>query len=162
MRRGLLAVFLFALASPLIATEVTVRSVIDSMNACRAKNGLPALREDKRLTKAADDRIQEMEDLEFWSHASPDGRSPFVWLRLSGYDHQYAGENLAAGFETTELLVEAWMESPGHRANILSPQFEDCGVAVIDGSTLGRATGRSVVVLFGRAKSADVKPAAKK
>jgi uncharacterized protein YkwD len=160
MRRSLVAVVLFAFAAPLMASEITVQAVIASMNAYREKNGLPALREDPRLTKAASDRIKDMEELEFWAHESPDGRSPFVWLKSAGYDYRYAGENLAAGFETTELLVESWMESPGHRANILSPLYEDCGVAVVDGSTRGRATGRSVVVQFGRAKVAD--PAAQK
>ena len=60
-----------------------------------------------------------------------------------------AGENLATGFETTELLVTGWMESPGHRDNILSPHFEDCGIAIIDGLTTRRATGKSIVVMFG-------------
>jgi uncharacterized protein YkwD len=51
---------------------------------------------------------------------------------------------------TARLLVQSWMESHGHRANILSTDYEDCGIAIIDGSTLGPATGKSIVVMFGR------------
>jgi uncharacterized protein YkwD len=61
-----------------------------------------------------------------------------------------AAENLANGFETARLLVESWMESPGHRANILGPSYSDCGIAIIEGSTKGPARGKSIVVLFGR------------
>jgi uncharacterized protein YkwD len=64
------------------------------------------------------------------------------------------GENLATGFETARLLVQSWMESPGHRANIMSSDYEDCGVAIIDGSTTGPANGKAIVVLFGRQQDA--------
>jgi uncharacterized protein YkwD len=132
------------------AAEITRDSVIAAMNSCRAERGLPALQTDARLQVAAEDRMRDMEELEYWAHVSPDGRSPFNWLRLRGYLFRYAGENLAAGFETAELLVSSWMESKGHRENILSPIYQDCGIAIIDGSTTGRRTGRSIVVLFGR------------
>ena len=91
-----------------------------------------------------------MEDLGYWSHEAPDGRSPFFWLKPRGYTFRFAGENLAAGFETCEVLVSSWMESEGHRANILSQDYDDCGIAVIDGSTKGRSVGKSIVVMFGR------------
>src|SRR6185369_14597583 len=107
---------------------------------------------DARLNMAAEDRMRDMEDLEYWAHDAPDGRSPFVWLKARGYDFQFAGENLATGFETTEVLVQGWMESPGHRANILSPNYEDCGIAIIDGMTMRRGTGKSIVVMFGAAR----------
>ena len=139
---------------PVHAVEITARSVLDSMNEYRAKSGLAPLREDPRLDLAARDRMRDMEDLGYWSHESPDGRSPFLVLGPHGYTFRYAGENLAAGFETTEVLVESWMESEGHRANILSMDFDDCGIAIIDGSTKGRAVGKSVVVMFGRERVA--------
>lgn len=154
--RKLLPIAVALLAMPAFASEITRASVVAEMNVRRVASGLPELREDPRLDRAADDRIADMEDENYWGHVSPDGREPFVWLRPDGYDYQFAGENLASGFDTAEVLVEAWMESKGHRQNILSPLYHDCGVAIVEGSTTGRASGKSVVVLFGRQKGESV------
>jgi uncharacterized protein YkwD len=155
MRSLALAVLLAFLLVPALAfgadpRDITVESVIAEMNVYRAERGLPALVEDSRLTKAAQDRMRDMEDLGYWGHIAPDGRSPFLWLRANGYQHTYAAENLASGFETVGILVEGWMESPGHRVNIISPLYSKCGVAIIEGGTAGRQNGKSVVVLFAR------------
>jgi len=144
---------LLLIATPALASDITRASVIAAMNEYRAQHHVPPLREDRRLDAAANDRMTDMEDLGYWAHESPDGRSPFVWLPAHGYEIHFAGENLASGFETTELLVEGWMESPGHRANILSPNFEDCGIAIIDGMTMRRGNGKSIVVMFGTART---------
>jgi uncharacterized protein YkwD len=130
--------------------EITITSVVAEMNVRRAAEGLPPLQLDPQLEAAAEDRMRDMEELGYWSHFAPDGRSPFDMLRKRAYPHAYAAENLAAGFETVRVLVDGWMESPGHRAAILSPLYKDCGVAIIDGSTTGRAVGKSVVVMFAR------------
>lgn len=149
-------------AGMMAAAEITSDTVVSEMNIRRAAAGLPALRHDDRLLRAADSRMRDMENLAYWGHTAPDGRSPFEMIRPQGYDYRYAGENLAAGFETAELLVQSWMESKGHRDNIMSPVYQDCGVSVIDGATTGRGTGRSVVVLFARPtspSSPDQRPA---
>ena len=148
-----LALFLstsaFASSSP--TNVITRENVLALMNAYRAELNLAPLREDPRLDRAAEDRMRDMENNLYWAHQSPDGVSPFVWLSARDYYYKAAAENLAAGFETANFLVKSWLESPGHRENILSPEFEDCGIAIIDGATTGRATGKSIVVLFGRA-----------
>ena len=154
--RKLLFIAVALVALPAVASEITRSSVIAEMNVRRATFGLPPLVEDSRLDGAADDRVGDMEDLSYWGHVSPDGREPFVWLRPHGYNYQFAGENLAAGFDTTEVLVDAWMESKGHRENILSPLYRDCGVSIIDGLPTGRGSGKSIVVLFGRQKAESV------
>lgn len=161
MKRFLLAAVVM-LALPLSAAEITRDSVLQAMNAYRAERGLSPLHFDMRIQKAADDRMRDMEEQEYWAHESPDGRSPFTWLRAENYNFEYAGENLAAGFETNEVLVQSWMESPGHRENIMSPLYIDCGIAIIDGSTKGRAAGKSVVVMFGRTHASDVTQSANK
>jgi uncharacterized protein YkwD len=140
---------LLLVATPALASDITRASVVAAMNVYRAEHNLPLLREDLRLDAAAEDRMRDMEDQGYWAHESPDGRSPFTWLAPHGYEIHYAGENLATGFETTELLLDGWMESRGHRDNILSPHFEDCGIAIIDGMTMRRGTGKSIVVMFG-------------
>lgn len=156
MRRLLFAIAAIVFAFPLFASDITADAVLAAMNSCRAQNGLPPLHFDQRLNAAAEDRIHDMEDLGYWAHESPDGRSPFTWLKPHGYDFQAAGENLACGFDTTEVMVEGWMESPGHRANILSSEYADCGIAIIEGSTTRRAAGKSVVVMFGRPRSTNL------
>ena len=130
-------------------SEITPSSVMAKMNAYRAEYGLPALRQDDQLDAVAADRMTEMEDLAYWGHVSPAGREPFEMYRPHGYLYAFAGENLARGFESTGLLAQGWMESKGHRENILSTHFRDCGVAVTDGATTGPAAGKSVVVVFG-------------
>lgn len=128
--------------------EITRESVLAAMNRHREERNLRPLRADRRLDLAAEDRMRDMEEIGYWSHESPEGRSPFFWLALRGYRFGYAGENLAKGFETAAVLVDSWMESKGHRANIMSADYADCGIAIIDGSTTGKSTGKSIVVLF--------------
>jgi uncharacterized protein YkwD len=132
------------------SNEITAENVLDVMNAYRAEASLPPLHLDASLSQAAEDRMRDMEDGGWWNHESPEGTPPFVWLARHDYDYLYAGENLAAGFETARLLVESWMESPGHRANIMGAQFSDCGIAIIEGSTKGPAMGKSIVALYAR------------
>jgi uncharacterized protein YkwD len=150
MKKLALALLVLATSLPLFAADITRESVLAGMNERRAQAGLPPLQFDTRLNAAAEDRMRDMEELGYWGHQAPDGRSPFVWLKPHDYTFANAGENLAKGFETAELLTESWMESKGHRDNILSPLFTDCGIAIIEGATTGRATGKSIVVLFGR------------
>ena len=147
------------IGAPLHATEITRDSIVAAMNVERAKAGVAPLREETRLEAAAEDRMTDMEDQSYWAHESPQGRSPFTWLAAHGYDFRFAGENLAAGFETAELVMQGWMESPGHRENILSAEYRDCGIAIIDGGTRGPSSGKSIVVLFGTARNPDVTPA---
>ncbi len=130
--------------------SISRESVVREINRYREEWGLPPLEPDDRLDAAAEDRIADMEAVGYWGHHCPEGHSPFVTLASHLYEHKIAGENLAAGYETTSVLVQSWMESPGHRANILSSDFSDIGVALIDGGTTRRMNGRSVVVLFAR------------
>lgn len=146
---GLLCMVAVTAAAIEPSNEITAENVLRLMNDYRAQEGLAPLHADLALQDAAADRMHHMEDESFWSHQSPDGLSPFHWLSQRQYPYRAAGENLAQGFETARLLVESWMESRGHRANILSANYEDCGIAIIDGSTLGPATGKSIVVMFG-------------
>ena len=162
--KKLLVLSLLLVAGALRASddsEITRAHVVAQMNVRRAAVGLPPLVESAKLDAAAEDRMKDMEDLGYWAHNSPDGRTPFSWLRIRNYEFSYAGENLASGFETVGVMTDSWMESPGHRANILSPNYQECGVAIIEGSTVGRMTGRSVVVLFARPRVEIIQNAAK-
>jgi uncharacterized protein YkwD len=148
--RKLIVLAVALVATSTFARDITRRSVLAEMNVRRAAFDLPPLREDTRLDQAADDRVTDMEEQDYWAHISPDGKQPWQWMHAHGYDFRFAGENLASGFDTVELLVDAWMESKGHRDNILSPFYRDCGIAIIEGSTTGRSSGKSIVVMFAR------------
>jgi len=156
-----LAIFLLALALalPCAASDVTAEKLVAEMNRYRAAEGLGPLFIDPRLTAAAGDRMRDMEESGVWQHRPPGGGSPFDAVRRHGFDFSLAGENLATGFETSEVLVESWMLSPGHRENVMSPSLTSVGIAIIDGHVARRAEGKSVVAVFAREM---VKPVAKK
>jgi len=143
-------------------SEITAEAVLTQMNFYRGLHRLPALRLDERLSAAAEDRMRDMEELEYWAHDSPHGRRPFEWLAPHRYVFRTAGENLASGFETAEIMVVSWMESAGHRRNIVSPDFKDVGIAIIDGATNRRSVGRSIVVLFASEQQAAISKSASK
>jgi hypothetical protein len=76
----------------------------------------------------------------YWAHNAPDGTTPWVFIKAAGYEYLYAGENLARGFTTAPDTVNAWMASPGHKENILSPKYKDVGFAIVTGTLTGEET----------------------
>lgn len=105
--------------------------VVELVNEERAKEGLGALRVDDTLQKAAQARAGEL--VQQFSHTRPDGTSCFTVLNeygVSGYSS--AGENIAMGYATPEAVMIGWMNSPGHRANILTPSFDTIAVGCVE------------------------------
>lgn len=102
--------------------------VIDLVNRERQDAGLRPLAYSDELSLAAGLHAQEMADLDYFSHTSQDGREFDDRIRDAGYDCAFCGENIAAGYSTPDTVVAGWMNSPGHRANILDPDFCDIGV----------------------------------
>lgn len=145
-----LLLLVLAVALPCAASDVTVENLVAEMNRYRSAEGLGPLFVDARLMAAAADRMHDMEESGLWQHKPPDGGSPFDATRRHGFEFSLAGENLATGFETAEVLVESWMLSPGHRKNVMSPAFTSVGIAIIDGHVARRAEGKSVVAVFAR------------
>jgi uncharacterized protein YkwD len=127
-------------------------AVLIEMNRERKRRGLPALYMSRSLNAAAEDRLGDMFEQAYFAHEAPDGASPFVALRRRGYPFLSAGENLASGQTSAAQVVEQWMRSPGHRANILG-RFEDAGVAIALGSPTGRGSGYTFVALYARRRS---------
>ena len=124
-------------------------AVIAAMNRERAAYGLRPLRVNTRLALAADDRIADLFSKKYFNHVSPDGLQPFVWAQRRGYQYSVIGENLAAGYRSATGVVDGWMHSPGHRANILGRDFDEVGVAIAGGSPVGNYRGPTVVALYG-------------
>jgi len=102
--------------------------LLDLLNQTRVQAGLDPLSSDPLLTNAAENHSESMAADDFFSHTGADNSSPFERMQLEGYQFRAAGENLAAGYSTPESVLEAWMNSPGHRANILNSNFTEIGV----------------------------------
>lgn len=99
------------------------------LNADRAANGLPPLRVNMRLTSLSEDYAQDMINRNFFAHNNPEGQSPFDRMRARSISFGYAGENLAIN-TSVPAAEQAFMNSPGHRANILNPHYTQVGVGV--------------------------------
>jgi uncharacterized YkwD family protein/spore coat assembly protein SafA len=105
------------------------------VNIERANAGLPALKNDWELARVAEYKSQDMHDKKYFSHTSPTYGSPFTMMKNFGITYKSAGENIAQGQKTAAEVVRAWMNSEGHRANILSQNFTHIGVGyVTDGN----------------------------
>jgi hypothetical protein len=135
-------------------SAITVVDLLKYTNIQRESNGLPPLTLNPELTHAAQMKATDMFAKDYWAHVSPDGTTPWVWIRDSGYDYLYAGENLARGFTSSSDVVTAWMNSPEHRSNMLSPNYTDIGFAVQDGTLTGTQT-TLVVQEFGSPYNSD-------
>ncbi len=118
------------------------------VNQERARNQLPPLKENSLLDQAALLKAEDMFQQNYWAHVAPDGTTPWDFFTRVGYQYSYAGENLAKDFNTSAGVVAAWMASASHRANILNPNFKEMGIAVLNGTLLGKET-TLVVQLFG-------------
>lgn len=123
-----------------ISYNISTKDLLELTNKKRAEEGLVSLVLNDQLTKAAQDKAQYMFEKNFWAHVAPDGTTPWYFIKNSGYEYQYAGENLARGFSTSSDVVNAWMASPTHRENMLSPNYNDIGFAVAAGSLTGSDT----------------------
>ncbi|WP_242280898.1 CAP domain-containing protein [Bacillus cereus group sp. BfR-BA-01347] len=106
--------------------------VVELTNAERAKQGLPALKVDTELSKVARIKSEDMQKNNYFDHNSPTYGSPFDMMKKFGISYTSAGENIAQGQRTPEEVVQAWMNSAGHRANILNNGFTHIGVGYVE------------------------------
>ena len=132
------------------AADSMAESIVAAMNRERAAHGLGPLRLEPRLTLAAEDRVQDMMRKHYFDHVSPDGVSPFTWVRARGYRYRMVGENLALGYRGSASVVNGWMRSPGHRENILQSGFDEVGIAIADASPQRGYRAPLVVALYAR------------
>ena len=115
--------------TPTANYSTQAQEVLAQCNAQRQANGIAALSLDPELTKAANIRAQEIATL--FSHTRPDGRKCFTVLDQIGYSYWSAGENIAAGYGNSSAVMNGWMNSPGHRSNILNAGFKRLGVGYV-------------------------------
>lgn len=108
------------------------QEVVKLTNAEREKQGLAALKIDTELSKVARAKSQDMKDNNYFDHNSPTYGSPFDMMKKFGISYTTAGENIAQGQQTPEEVVQAWMDSPGHRENIMNSSFTHIGVGYVE------------------------------
>lgn len=148
----------FALLQPSVlgfASNITPEQVVELTNRKRAEQGLAPLTLNGKLNEAAQRKAGDMFAFNYWSHVSPSGRDPWAFFKEVGYRYLYAGENLARDFMDSESTIEAWMNSPTHKDNILNNHYKETGIAVVDGTLDGVET-TLVVQLFGTPTPAPV------
>ncbi|MDO8577350.1 MAG: CAP domain-containing protein [Candidatus Wildermuthbacteria bacterium] len=139
---------------------LTTQGVFEWTNVQRFNFGFQQLSANESLKLAAAAKVQDMFDRQYFAHISPIGQSAGDLATLAGYEYITIGENLALGnFENDEKLVDAWMNSPGHRANILNSKYQEIGVAVGKGIFEGN-TRWLAVQIFGKPLSSCPQPSA--
>lgn len=162
---GVLVVLTFALVnvqsfvwqgSEWLVSSVLPAVIVDLTNKERANEHVGTLQRSSLLDEAARLKAEDMATKGYFAHESPDGTTPWDWFDAVGYDFLSAGENLAVHFTDSSDVVQAWMDSPGHRENILQAAYIEIGVGTAKGEYEGYPT-IFVVQMFGvpRAAFAD-------
>lgn len=137
---------------------LTVSGVIKFTNIQRQNYNLPPLSENSLLNQSAQKKVEDMFNKQYFEHISPDGRDVSDLAEDVGYEFIVIGENLALGnFLNDQVLVQAWMDSEGHRENILNSKYTEIGVAVLKGTYQGKTTWLAVQH-FGKPLSDCPKP----
>lgn len=152
LRKGTVALLLVAalvaegaLVSNLIIREsghnflaaVIQSEIISLTNTERTDNKVGILTENALLDRSAQAKADDMAARGYFAHTGPDGKDPWSWIDASGYDYQYAGENLAVRFVDSKDVVNAWMASPTHRANMVKAAYTEIGVGIAQGTYKG-------------------------
>lgn len=128
------------------ATNMSISELLESTNEQRQDNNQPDLRLNSELSKAAQSKAKDMVSKDYWSHNTPDGDAPWVFITNAGYEYKKAGENLAYGFLTADQVVTGWMNSASHRANVLDTSYREVGFGFADSTNFDDSGPSTVVV----------------
>jgi hypothetical protein len=139
---------LLLVSSDWLSSAVLPATLVELTNTERGGGSVPGLARSALLDRAATLKAEDMAREGYFSHDSPAGITPWHWFSEVGYRYAYAGENLAVHFSDSHDVVEAWMKSPGHRANILNTTYTEIGIGTAKGVYKGVPTV-FVVQLFG-------------
>lgn len=144
------------------ATNVSIAGLLSATNAQRSANGVSSLTENSKLNAAAQAKANDMVTRDYWSHQTPDGKQPWVFITNAGYQYLSAGENLAYGFMTSSGTVTGWMNSPPHKANLLSVNFTEVGFGIANSPNyVGNGPQTVVVAMYGKPQAASSPVASK-
>lgn len=137
------------------ATNTSISGLVEETNIQRAGGGLAGLSINSKLNAAAQAKANDMAARNYWSHNTPEGNPPWVFFSNAGYEYKAAGENLAYGFDSSNTTVVAWMNSPGHRANIMNGTYTEVGFGIANVENYQDSGQQTVVVaMYGAPKVA--------
>lgn len=133
------------------ATSVSTSDLLTATNRQRQNNQARDLTLNSELSAAAQAKANDMVARNYWSHNTPEGQEPWVFINTTGYKYQKAGENLAYGFATSKDTVTGWMNSPPHRENLLDKDFTEVGFGFANSSNYNNSGNETIVVaMYGR------------
>ncbi len=136
-------------SASLYSNAITPKNIVDLTNAVRRSLQIPELAQNALLDQAATAKGKDMLAKAYFAHTSPQGVTPWSWIRNAGYKYRSAGENLAVHYTSAEGVEDAWLASPSHRANIVSTKYSEIGVGVVQG-TFENFPSIVVVQMFGK------------
>jgi hypothetical protein len=128
------------------ATSIGPASLLQETNIQRGQSSQTALMLNNQLSAAAQAKANDMAARNYWSHVTPDGVQPWQFIQNAGYNYAAAAENLAYGFDTSAAAVAGWMNSPGHRANILNAQYREVGFGIANVANYQNEGEQTIVV----------------
>jgi uncharacterized protein YkwD len=144
--------FVVTLPKTSLFADISSQMIVTLTNDARIANGLEPLVGNQTLDRVARQRAEDMLAYHYFSHTSPEGREPWYWFSENGYSFQYAGENLAIDFLDSSEVINAWLSSQTHRKNLLSENYTEIGVAVVNGKVDRERETTLVVQLFAKPK----------
>lgn len=112
--------------------EGSIEDILVLVNSARKDAGVTELSMNEKLAQSAILKAQDMKEKDYFDHVNPEGLDMSYFVNASGYNFSTIGENLAEGYFSAQSVHEAWMNSPGHRENVLSADFEEIGIAVVE------------------------------
>ena len=131
-------------------SDFPISELVKATNDKRAENGLAPLTENPLLDRSAQNKCNDMIAKNYWSHNSPDGAEPWVFIQDSGYKYTKAGENLGFGFKDTNGVMDGWMKSQTHRNNIVSADYKEVGFGVCSSENYQGSYSVVIVQHFGK------------
>lgn len=138
------------------ATEMSSSQLLNATNQQRSSNGQATLRINDQLSAAAQAKAEDMASRNYWSHNTPDGTPPWVFIDAEGYGYTKAGENLAYGFATSASTVTGWMNSPSHKANLLDGAYSEVGFGYVNANSYNNSGQQTIVVaMYGQPHGSD-------
>lgn len=141
------------------SSDFSSTALLQDTNVQRSNDHEQPLVLNGQLTAAAQSKANDMAAKGYWSHNSPDGRTPWSFINAAGYHYQMAGENLAYGFSNAGDTISGWMNSPTHRANILNANYKDVGFGIAQAPDF-QGHGPTTIIVAEYGKQAEAAPVA--